>query len=70
MTYEQITKLLENAIDFNSTSEYHTGFTAREIHRKSLNFIRQLKKDNDTLKDRLDKPEYRSHLGWGKGKDE
>jgi hypothetical protein len=70
MTTTEIVKLLENAIDYNTTSEYHTGYSAKEIHRKCLFLILRLEMENKTLKEQLSFPTPRPQLGWGKGKDE
>lgn len=64
----EICELLRNAIDHNSNSEYHLGFTAREIHRKALQHIVLLDQHYRTLKEMQSKYNYMS--GWGKGKDE
>jgi hypothetical protein len=72
MNSNEILRLLENAIDTSSHSEYHSGFTAREIHRKCMVHIRLLDQENYTLREMLEncKDSKTFYLGWGKGKDE
>ena len=68
MNSNEILSLLENAIDTSVHSDYHSGYTSKEIHRKCIAHIKLLDKAIQAL------IEYRnSHpysLGWGKGKDE
>jgi len=72
MNSNEILQLLENAIDYSSTTDYHFGFTAKEIHRKCIAHIRLLDQENQTLREMLEncKDTQTFHLGWGKGKDE
>jgi hypothetical protein len=60
--------LLENAIDCDSSSLYHSGYTAKELHRKCIAHIRSLDQEIQRLKEERNTPGY--SLGWGKGKDE
>jgi len=72
MNSNEIFKLLENALDTTAISDYHSGYTAREIHRKCLSHIRLLDQENRTLREMLEncKDSKTFYLGWGKGKDE
>lgn len=67
-TTAEIKELLQNAIDYGPQSEYHLGYSAKEIHRKSLAHIILLSQIVDTLLAERDGRVYK--LGWGKGKDE
>jgi len=72
MNSNELIRLLENAIDTSSSSEYHSGFTAKELHRKCMVYIRLLDQENTTLREMLAncKDTKTFYLGWGKGKDE
>jgi hypothetical protein len=68
----EIISLLENALDCESHSPNHSGYTAREIHRKCLSAIKLLDQENTVLREMLEtcKDNKTMYLGWGKGKDE
>lgn len=68
MNSNELLSLLENAIDISVHSDYHSGYTAREIHRKCIAHIKLLDKAIQTLTDARNSQPY--SLGWGKGKDE
>jgi hypothetical protein len=72
MNSSELLRLLENAIDTSPSSEYHSGFTAKEIHRKCFVHIQLLDQENTTLREMLEncKDTKTFYLGWGKGKDE
>lgn len=72
MNSSEIIKLLETSIDASTSSDYHTGYTAKEIHRKCLVHIRLLDQENETLREMLKEVKHPKFLyqGWGKGKDE
>lgn len=65
-------KLLQNALDCASLSDYHSGYTAREIHRKCLVQIVSMDEEIQRLKGMLENCQESKtfYLGWGKGKDE
>lgn len=65
MKTNELLKILENAIDYDTTSEFHLGYTAKEIHRKCLIHIKELDERIKKLGNT-----YSPYLGWGKGKDE
>lgn len=68
MNSRTLLDLLENAIDCDSTTAMHYGYTAKEIHRKCIAHIKSLDQTIQKLKEeRKDQP---YSLGWGKGKDE
>lgn len=69
MTTLEVIELLRNAIDYDSNSEYHLGYTAKEIHRKCLTQMLLLEQEVRTLREMVKKQEYK-YQGWGKGKDE
>ena len=69
MTTQEIINLLENALDCDSTSPHHSGFTAREIHRKCLAHIKTLDQALRLSQTPLKSADYK-YIGWGKGKDE
>lgn len=68
MNSNELLSLLENAIDTSVHSDYHSGYTAKEIHRKCITHIKLLDKAIQTLTDARNSQPY--SLGWGKGKDE
>jgi hypothetical protein len=68
MKYEEIKTILENALDTFPNSEFHMGYTAKEIHKKALDFIVSQHREINKLK-ALKNPKY-LYQGWGKGKDE
>lgn len=72
MNSSEILSLLQNALDYAPNSEYHTGYTAKEIYRKCLVQIRLLDQENQTLREMLKEVKHPKFLyqGWGKGKDE
>jgi hypothetical protein len=72
MNSSELIALLQNAIDTTPRSDYHSGFTAKEIHRKCLVHIQLLDQENTTLREMLEncKDTKTYYLGWGKGKDE
>ena len=68
MNSRELLDLLENAIDCESSSVMHSGYTAKEIHRKCIAHIKSLNQVIEKLKEeRKDQP---YSLGWGRGKDE
>lgn len=69
MTTQELINLLENALDCGSHSPYHSGFTAREIHRKCLDHIKTLDTALRLSQITLESTDYK-YNGWGKGKDE
>jgi hypothetical protein len=68
MNSRTLLDLLENAIDCDPSSSYHSGYTAKELHRKCIAHIKSLDQDIQRLKDNRNIPGY--SYGWGKGKDE
>lgn len=62
-------KLLQNALDCDAMSEFHSGYTAREIHRKSIACLKQCQKQIEDLEASVSllPPKY---VGWSTGKDE
>jgi len=60
--------LLENAVDCELSSDYHSGYTAKELHRKCIAHIKLLDQTIQALMVERDIHVYGS--GWGKGKDE
>jgi len=68
MNSNELITLLQNAIDTTPHSDYHSGFTAKEIHRKCLVHIQLLDQTIQALMVEKDIHVYGS--GWGKGKDE
>lgn len=64
----ELLDILENAIDCDPSSSYHSGYTAKEIHRKCIAHIKLL---DQTIQALLTEKDIRAYsLGWGKGKDE
>lgn len=68
MNSKDMLDLLQNAVDYGVQSEYHTGYSAKEIHRKCIAHIKLLDQTIQTLLTERDSRPY--SLGWGKGKDE
>lgn len=68
MNSRELLDLLENAIDCDSTSHMHSGYTAKEIHRKCIAHIKLLDQTIQALMVEKDIHVYGS--GWGKDKDE
>ena len=68
MNSRTLLDLLENAIDCDSSSTYHSGYTAKELHRKCIAHIKLLDQTIQSLMTERDSRAY--SLGWGKGKDE
>ena len=60
--------ILENAVDCDPSSAYHSGYTAKEIHRKCIAHIKLLDQTIQALLTERDSRAY--SLGWGKDKDE
>ena len=68
MNSRELLDLLENAVDCEPTSYAHSGYTAKEIHRKCIAHIKLLDQTIQALMVEKDIHVYGS--GWGKGKDE
>lgn len=68
MNSRNLLDLLENAIDCDPENHMHSGYTAREIHRKCIAHIKLLDQTIQTLLAERDSRAY--SLGWGKDKDE
>lgn len=52
-TPAQLCALLENALDTQPLEKCHSGYTARELHKKSLNMIKRLIAENWALSSEL-----------------
>lgn len=68
MNSRNLLDLLENAIDCDPASHMHSGYTAKEIHRKCIAHIKLLDQTIQALLTERDSRAY--SLGWGKDKDE
>ena len=68
MNSRNLLDILENAIDCDPSSHMHSGYTAKEIHRKCIAHIKLLDQTIQTLLAQQDSRAY--SLGWGKDKDE
>ena len=68
MNSRTLLDLLENAVDCDLSSPYHSGYTAKELHRKCIAHIKLLDQTIQALMVEKDIHAYGS--GWGKGKDE
>lgn len=68
-TTQELLEILQNAIDYGPHSEYHLGYSAKEIHRKCIAHIKLLDQAIQTLLAERDGRAY-DITGWGKGKDE
>jgi hypothetical protein len=62
----EIIVLLENAIDCNTMDKNHSGYTAKEIHRKCLKLFQSIQQDT---KEKHNKIPY-NYQGWGNTKGE
>ena len=63
-TISEVIKLLENSIDCNTMDKNHSGYTAKEIHRKCLKLLLDIQ-----LKEKHNKIPY-NYQGWGNTKGE
>ena len=72
MNSQEVINLLRNALECDPESLHHSGYTAKEIHRKCLNTMLKMEEEISILKERLVecKDTKTMYLGWGKGKDE
>lgn len=68
MNSRELLDLLENAIDCDPANYMHSGYTAKEIHRKCIAHIKLLDQTIQALMVEKDIHVYGS--GWRKGKDE
>ena len=59
-TINEMIKLLENSIDCNTMDKNHSGYTAKEIHRKCLRLLQAIEEDIQGN----NKSHYK-HNGWG-----
>ena len=63
MKYEAIKMLLENALDTHPHNEFHMGYTAKEIHKKVLDFIVSQHETIQLLKQRQTEIMYEGRVG-------
>lgn len=52
-TPAQLCALLENALDTQPLEKSHSGYTSRELHKKSLDMIKRLIAENWALNSEL-----------------